>query len=314
MSDLTFHLEPPSQWDTMCSSEGRLFQSEAWQNMLTQAFRCRALYAWAPRLSAGLSITVFQIGPAYVGYAGFPIFTVIGKCSTNNEVIQNICNQQFPIPIHLLRMTVSAFADPLDIDAPAICTPETAIQSLRDWRSEELSGSVWRNIKKGRRSHLTIVDADRSHADVLYRLYCETIRRNRGSLRYNALYFRHLVQLSTVTPRLRCLLAISRGEIAGFLVVGLDGATAYYLHGATNPALQGSRPADLLFYEAIAWSQGEGMESFNMMASPASQGSLVRFKEKWGGITRNQRTYSFPINKLYSTLFLVSERLYRLLN
>ena len=47
--------------------------------------------------------------------------------------------------------------------------------------------------------------------------------------------------------------------------------------------------------QAIETAQRRGAEVFDLMASPAEQQPLIRFKEKWGGTTYLQRTVTIPL-------------------
>jgi lipid II:glycine glycyltransferase (peptidoglycan interpeptide bridge formation enzyme) len=122
-------------------------------------------------------------------------------------------------------------------------------------------------------------------------------------VRYNAAYFRAVVELAESDPCVRCLVATRGNEIAGFVFVAQDVQTAYYLHGATHPAMRQYNPSDLLLHEAIAWARGSGMKSFNLMASPPGQSSLLRYKEKWGGTTAPQHTYELLLHPVAARLF-----------
>ena len=80
-----------------------------------------------------------------------------------------------------------------------------------------------------------------------------------------------------------------------FVVTVRHGAEANYLHGGFDAAFAAELPSDRLLLNAITGAQTEGLQIFNMMASPPDQPSLVRFKEKWGGITKAQSSYSVPL-------------------
>ena len=206
--------------------------------------------------------------------------------------------------VHLLRLPVSAFARPVELPLPRAETVETAIEDLPSWRSEDLPSSVRRNIKKTNRYNIKVAEACcLSQGNILYRLYRDTVTRHQGALRYNAPYFRGLIQLAKDDLRLRCLLAVHDENIIGFLVVALAGNTAYYLHGATDMTCQHYRPADLLFHEAITWARDAGIQSFNMMASPRQQQSLIRYKEKWGCVSKPQYTYDLVISSIHARMF-----------
>ena len=63
----------------------------------------------------------------------------------------------------------------------------------------------------------------------------------------------------------------------------------------------------------VRMARDAGCESFNFMSSPADQPSLVQYKEKWGGETRAQRTYTLRLSAVYS-IFRFAERAYSLIS
>ena len=141
--------------------------------------------------------------------------------------------------------------------------------------------------------------------------YEATVRRHTGTLRYNENYFRALVGLSRHEPALRILVAGDGVEVAGFAILVHHAGTAYYLHGGTASAYRQYSPNDLLLNEAIQLAQRDGAECFNLMSSPNDQPSLVKYKEKRGGVTKEHRTYTLPIRRSYR-LMAIAEKLYRI--
>jgi lipid II:glycine glycyltransferase (peptidoglycan interpeptide bridge formation enzyme) len=59
----------------------------------------------------------------------------------------------------------------------------------------------------------------------------------------------------------------------------------------------------ILFESALHWAQERGGHCFNFMSSPPDQTSLVRYKEKMGGITRPHLTYELPLSPTRARLF-----------
>ena len=141
-------------------------------------------------------------------------------------------------------------------------------------------------------------------------MYRDTVNRNSGSLRYNEVYFSGLITLAKSHPGLRCMFAWHENVIAGSLIVGRHGRAAYYLHGGTNSDLKCHGPSDLLLHEAITWARQEGSECFNLMTSSGEQSSLIRYKEKWGAITRQHKTYTYFLKPSLCLPFRILERLY----
>ena len=145
----------------------------------------------------------------------------------------------------------------------------------------------------------------------LFDIYSRTVKRHGGSIRYSADYFQELIKLSAVQPRLQVLAATEDAEIAGFAVVVRHGDTAYYLHGGAAPKFMRNSPSDLLLNSAILHAQRAGSQNFSLMASPPNQPTLVRYKEKWGGVTRDLKTYTAILRPTYY-LFRAVEKIYSL--
>jgi len=303
---LTVESSAPRDWDEMCKQRHSLFAHSDWQELLHQSFGTGTLYISFPQLRSVATVTVFRAGPFSIGYWGFPlpVSTTESCAPIQSGLPEELRRTLSDMQLTHLRLTVGAFAPPCPLPFQHQHLPETAIRDLKTWRQDDLGSSTRRNIKTAQRL-LRIVEADNGEqAKTMHQLYRETVRRHSGTLRYSAEYFHRLVALGSRNPVLRCVLAIHEQQIAGFVVVALEGRTAYYLHGATRAALQHCRPSDLLFHESIQWARDRGMQEFNFMASPREQVSLVRYKEKWGGTTRDQSVYEIPIRPIGSSLFL----------
>ncbi len=309
MNQLHFTLTPPKNWHQDCATQSNLFQSQDWQMVLHQGFKTQAIYGWNPSNQTKMVITLFKAGPFKIGYLEFPV-TDIAEFSLNNDNITAL-KQSIPIPIDILYLPISAFTNATALDLNYVITSETAITDLPNWQLSQLPKKLRRDIKKANNSNLEVIDASTpDHGNICYQLYQQTIQRHNGNLRYTLDYFQAIMQLSQTQPKLRCLLAYLNGEIAGFLIVALHYQTAYYLHGAINFELKRYGISDKLLYEAILWAQSQQMKHFNFMASPPSQTSLIRYKEKWGGMTKTQKNYELNIRPLHSQGFKISKRLY----
>ena len=148
---------------------------------------------------------------------------------------------------------------------------------------------------------------------MIFDFYASTVKRHGGSLRYNQTYFTSLLELARNGGAVRLYLAELDSDPVGFAVVARHAGTAYYVHGGASADARRLSPSDLILSEAITAEKEAGCRAFNFMASPADQPTLVRYKEKWGGETRTQHTYTIGTSAAYP-LFRVAERLYRLLN
>ncbi|MCA9972964.1 MAG: GNAT family N-acetyltransferase [Anaerolineales bacterium] len=307
--------EPPPSWEAMCQAERSLFHTPAWQSLLKRSLRASPLFVMQSDGAAAFAVTVFSAGPFRVGYVGFPVGGMLHGAPLTAAQLAELRPLLRRQGIDRLRLVISPLAFGEALPYPAVALPETAVTNLPAWDLNQLSSSIRRNVNKARRSGVQLQDAGLPmHGERLFTLYRQTIARHGGSVRYSAAYFRELASLAGQEARLRCLLAAVDDQIVSFVCVGLDGATAYYLHGATDMAYQHLRPADLLFAAAITWARDEGMAVYNMLASPADQPSLVRYKEKWGGETAPQQTYDLPVRGGRAALFTWATAVFRTIN
>lgn len=308
MTDFSFSTSAPPHWDALCDEKGALFGSRGWQKMLESSFRCRTIYASSK--DTGLAITVFTAGPFRIGYAGFPVGNAIGNIDSIAGVFAELRKSGLRVTPVCVRLPVSAFGPTTRLDLPAQTNPETAIIELQDWDLASVSKNLRRDIRKAERSGLLVHETtEAAIGNELFDIYSGTVQRHGGSLRYSANYFRALIELAESRQRLRVFLARSGSDIAGFAVTARHENTTYYLHGGANTAYRQHSPSDLLLSNAILLAKQDGSECFNLMASPFDQPTLVRYKEKWGGETRNLLTYTLALRASYP-LFRVAEKLY----
>lgn len=310
--DWLYFTEPPPQWAAVCQARRSLFHTAAWQELLQNAFGAAPLFAMRPagdEDATTFALTVFPAGPFRLGYIGFPAGGAAGFQPLSAAMVNSLAISRFPRTIHLLKIVSSPFPEMLSLPYAYAETWETMIPDLREWREETLPANVRRNLRKARKNKVQIRQAEKSEAPAIFHLYRETVQRHGGMARYGLAYFSQLLELSQEVAGLPVWLALVNDEIAAFLAAAREGATVFYLHGAVNRHLQQFRPGDLLFYTAICWARDEGAREFNMMASPLSQLSLVRYKEKWGGVTAVQRTYTLPLQPLPAAGFRLAAAL-----
>lgn len=310
MSGVAFSRHPPPKWDAACLRAGALFHTRGWQSLLERSFGCRSQYAWSEAIQTGAALTQFRAGPFRLGYLGFPVGGVIGPGSIDSASLSSWLHQVGPERPTCIRLAVSAFAKQIDLPLDYESNPETAIRNLREWDLSQVSENRRRGVKKAKRLGLSIAaPTDEDCGKSLFRIYRETVRSHGGALRYNEAYFSALIDLASQQSKLRVLVAQHEEDIAGFIVAGIHGNTTYYLHGGTDANYRKHCPSDLLMSEVILHAQQTGSDCFNFMSSPGNQPSLVAYKEKWGGETRQHRTYTLPTRPSYR-LFRFAERIY----
>lgn len=309
MSNVQFSLDVPRDWDDTAGKDAAVFGTSGWQALLESSFDCRTLYAWDDKCR--VAITVFRAGPFAVGYLGFPAGSIVGEPTTLPSVINELKVRQSLRGIACLRVSFSAFGARPDLTYSCVSNPETAITNLQSWNLMCASKNLRRDIRKAERTGLEIDSkVDSTLGAELFGMYASTVKHHGGSLRYNAQYFSALLDLTRSNPAVKVYTAKHGADVAGFAVVIYHGDAAYYLHGASKTEFRQLSPSDLLLAEAIKEAASSNCGTFNFMASPPNQAGLIRYKEKWGGETRQMPTYTIPVSPAYP-IFRIAETIYR---
>ena len=291
LSDKVTNTSPPDKGDA-------LFHTHAWQQVLENGLNATSVYLEFSETQISLAISVFKVGPFRIGYVGFPVGGALANRTIEYASLITELRDHLKSDLACLRIPQSAFVGGERLSLPHVTTPETAITGLQSWDLTRASNNIRRDIKKAKKSGLTIRSAqDSADGNAVYDLYSATISRAGGSLRYSKNYFCELVKLARDTDRILFSLAELDGQIAGFNVAAVDNNIAYYLHGGINIELKSCRPASLLMLTAIEWGQNSLADVFNFMSSPPNQKSLVEYKEKWGGETLTHHTYQLGLGR-----------------
>lgn len=312
MGEFTFSSSPPHNWRELCENSSAIFSSAAWQQVLESSFGCRTVYAYGEGI--GAAITVFKAGPFSIGYLGFPAGGILGDSAALNMILAQLAATSPSPGLTCVRVPVSAFAASFDLEHCCVTNPETAITDLQQWNLMGVSKNLRRDIRKAERSNLNVErTTDATHGPALYSMYESAVKHHGGSLRYNAAYFSGILELAARNQRVNVFIARLDHDIVGFAVIINHGDTAFYIHGGATAETRQLSPSDLILAEAIAAARSAGCNTFNFMASPADQPTLVRYKEKWGAETRSLKTYSVKLSPAYP-FFRAAERLYRLIS
>jgi lipid II:glycine glycyltransferase (peptidoglycan interpeptide bridge formation enzyme) len=132
----------------------------------------------------------------------------------------------------------------------------------------------------------------------MFTLYGDTVKRHEGRIRYTQSYFEAICKLTQSVPDISGLIAeTAEGIPCGFIVTAQSGKATYYLHAGFDLKYASGRPSYALLCKAITQARDNGSCCFNLMASPAGQAELIRFKEKWRGHTQPLVNFDIPVSK-----------------
>jgi Acetyltransferase (GNAT) domain len=285
--------QPPERWQAMCARYDSLFASTEWQELLHHAFNIRSFYVLAEEEEWSFALQVFRAGPFRAGYINFPLGGTLGGHLPHPSCITSL-GQHLSSGVQLMNLICPAFIqEEATYTGTPVMLPETAITDLANYRLLDKK-KLRRDVKRARQFGTRISEnPGLNNAQALYTLYKDTIARHQGKIRYNVQYFQELIRLSHQSNSVHILTASLDLQMIGFLVLVRHNNWAYYLHGATDRAYAKYGVSDLLIASAIELAQTQGLAAFNMMASPAEQLSLVKYKEKWGATTRQQKHFQY---------------------
>ncbi|MCH8059865.1 MAG: hypothetical protein IIA11_05325, partial [Proteobacteria bacterium] len=162
MNGIAVSKQAPADWAAMCAAENLLFHSIGWNQLLEASFDVQTQYIWDEATGCGGAVTAFSAGPFQLGYLGFPYGGVVGGVRLSDAMLRSWQAQRSALLPMAMRIPVSAFAEPVDLQVPYVRTAETAIVDLPSWTIDMTSGNHRRDIKKSMRSDLEIGDANQA--------------------------------------------------------------------------------------------------------------------------------------------------------
>ncbi len=297
---------PTSEYYSWLEKTNTFFDGPTWGAVLIDGFDVKRYYIWDKTYTTGRALTVFKKGPFKVGYLGFPIYSQ-AEIESESYSVDRMLNaialmKEKP---HILRLPASAFSG-LHLNTKkhfTEITVESCITNLNEWQIENES-SRRRAIRRAKTRLLNTVTCSTVSSEEAFSIYNEAIKRNAGKLRYSKKYFELLVDKKN-SPWVS-FFAIREDNIIKSLIITVRHAdTVYYLHGGGTPEALNAGASDLAMSIAITDAKNKGAKRFNFLSSPEKQPGLIRFKEKWGGESRQALTYSIPLTRLGSLIIFV---------
>lgn len=269
-------LNPYAKPGTDDDLSGALFDSMHW----AAAVACLGARCWRG-IDRGngrlVTLFVWHRGPVRVGYLGFPVSP--GWLLRDAEW-QDCVAPYFPERIDFVRANFSTLHGPSAGRGRQTMLPESVIPALSSWPQRN-QRKIRKDLAHAARHGLTIANATPEDAEALFSIYQQTIVRRRGRLRYTGGYFSELIAISRVRQDIQVRLACHEGNTIGFCVTADNTSRGYYLHAGVAEGNRHLGAADLLADDAIRWAAARGCVSFSLMASPADQVGLHKFKQKW---------------------------------
>lgn len=286
---------PPPRYQRWLEETNAFFDGVAWGKALTEGFGATRLYLWDDQHELGHALTIFTKGPVRMAYLGFPV-CMAPVAETEDYDLEGMVNavRAFPHRPDLLRVPISPFGrrSLQTRTAKMAQTIETCITDLSSW-SLSADAKSRRAVRRATRRCIDLVPTSEATGQELSALYRNAVVRNHGRTRYTEPYF---ATLCSSCPSITIHGLRDTDCLVSAVVTARHGQTVCYLHGGSDPSHMSRGVADLVMSSALQHAKDDGATQFNFLASPVSQPELVRFKEKWGGSSREALTASLAMN------------------
>lgn len=290
---------PGAEWDEFVSRyTGIIFYSSIWGEVLKDGLGARLLYSYIRdkgEIVGGMpgillkhaGVRLFYCSLPYGGYIGeksfFPLFS--------KKFMQH--TSSFDI-IHILPYSADpeiGYSDCLKLKETAISRMDISGKSMEEIK-QKYPSSLKRCLNQAYRLRLRIKKYhDYETIDNAYKLYLQTMIRNKAIARYPLKWFNTIFKV------------LNGKELASLYMVDYNGlpiaaATvihskkgAHLLHVMSDTAHLSLRPNDFMIHEIIRQEVEKGKHFIDYLHSDPVDKKLIRWKEKFGFHTQITNNY-----------------------
>ncbi len=289
--------DPGREWDEFASRYTDLiFYQSLWGEVLRRGMRAKPLYFYLKdqgEIVGGLPSVVFHFGPfkllystiSYGHYIGSPQHRWVFFSELDKELSKRGVDR-----VSILDSPFSPQGPPPTYDPFASTESVCTRLNVTQWKG--LSGNRKRDVNLARRSGVSVRDAVSADAELVYRLYRESMKRNRAGVKYPLRWFRVVGDILVRDEGLAdFLIAEKGGEAIAMICLIYSPSCVHYFHAGSRTEYLKLCPNDLLLGTALEEAATDGMSWFDFMASSPDDRSLIQFKEKWGASSATVSTY-----------------------
>ena len=287
---LTVLEKPGENWDQFVLRHSNLlFHTSSWWQVLTEGYACPMRYLILEKDGKWLCVLpgmivgnrFFRVFYSLIPYGGF-----VGDRTQIPEFLTLLTQWAKNRKIHRIQIVDPTIKERQELPDFNCVESFRHLLELKDKPLDQImtgyDESVRRNIRKASKSGLYVEAIKRrEEIEEFYRLYLESMRRNRALAKYPLQLFYRIYDF-LVPDRAEILFAKSQGRAVAGMVLVHSQDTAHYFHGGSETRSLHLRPNDLLFHRAIESAIDRGKEFFDFFGSDKRMVSLIRFKDKWG--------------------------------
>ncbi|HEX9916977.1 MAG TPA: GNAT family N-acetyltransferase [candidate division Zixibacteria bacterium] len=309
---------PGARWDEFISKYSHLvFHTSIWAQILKISYDAKLAYyvledkgEWLLAIPGMLTGRFLKLWYSLISYGGF-----IGKREYISTFLEFITKDIRKYKIDRLEIIDPEVGQSSEISGFSGNESYRHILNLENKTEEDL----WKNYKPNlRRTIGEALDAklsiekirDSKEVELFYNLYLESIRRQRGVVRYPLGLFRGIFSLIQ-QGKGDLFFAKHEGITTAGIVIIYSEDIAHYFHGGSLSQYLNLRPNDLLFHAAIKEAVRKGKKQFDFMGSAKNLTGLIQFKEKWGTERKSLYALHQDMNRLKSWLHEIAAPYFR---
>ena len=291
------------EWDRFALSQGTIFHTIAFRDILIKSFSYRCGYhAIIDRQGRICALIPLVIGRnLYLKNAAvsLPFINYLDLCVDDDEALRfaltsikslktkyqldyvelRLKNQFIEDPEWVVQLQNFTFILPLEQDEQKVLS---------------LSSSSNRNhTRKAYKNNWFTVSFDRKHLETFYTIYVRRMKE----LGSPAPDIRFLQYIFDYLPEYAYLLTVLDREtetvIGGMILIGSPGnSTLYYPYGANLVSYNGKYLNNYMYWEAVRFGIRNGLKFLDLGRSQAGSGTF-RYKEQWGAQSEQLKYFSY---------------------
>jgi lipid II:glycine glycyltransferase (peptidoglycan interpeptide bridge formation enzyme) len=288
---------PRSDWEEL--TNGSFFSSPQFASIWRAKGGRPMFYVDEERgkLRAGIAGVVFGQGMWHryesmpSGLYGGPFFSKDFSMSDKGSFIDSFC--QYVNSLRPLRVHIYKPATDINNTLLTPCKASTHIIQLTD-DYEQPEKKIIKHIRAAKKRG-GMIEQINSGDDItgFYRLFKATYKRHRQRIVLPISLFQRLFDIARDDKRIVWLKVTYENKMIASRLAFIDNTELFSWQFVHDKEYSRLKPGYLLLDYMIQFAREQGLKSLNLGGSPEDAGSLQEYKERWGGVKREYRYYSY---------------------
>lgn len=309
---------PGIEWDKFVSQHTDvLFCSSLWSEVLRQGLGGKPCYMYLKNsdgIVCGMPGVILKYFGIKLYYSNIPYGGYIGRTDLFDDFMERVIVWTKSIDI----LYVIPCLHDSDCDYTKQFKTTTELMTQIDLKGRNLdevqsrfSPSVRQSVNKGGRLGVEVQRRnDRECYLIAYRLYLQTMERNRAIVRYAQKWFVALYDILAERGLSFIYLAYYNGNPVSATVVINSESSYHLIHSGSSTGHLWLRANDLVVCEIIKDAIQDRKEVMDLMLANSKDTDLIRWKEKFGGCSSPQYTYRKVNSQMKDALWNRAKQIY----